>query len=107
MYRLGCCIPSGSFVPQCKDAPATKAEVIAQNCRFTLDCGFDYVESSVGTVMSLTDDEISRLASLDLKIEAANSFIPGKFSIIKGGAELEAYATEAIRKCAHLSGKGE
>ena len=100
MYRLGCCVPSASFAPQIKGAYEVTLDTITENSRFTLDCGFDYVELTVGVIMSLSDEELVTLRERDLKIESANSFIPGKFSIIEGGEELEAYAAEAIRKSA-------
>ena len=89
-------------MPQVAGSAVTTVDALTENCRYILSCGFDYTEVSVGAVMSLSDEEISALASRDLKIEAANSFIPAAFSIIKGGEELEKYVAEAIRKSASL-----
>ena len=100
MYRLGCCIPAASFAPQINGEYEVTVDSVTENSRYTLGCGYDYVELTVGVVMSFSDEELATLRERDLHIESANSFIPGKFSIINGGEELEAYAAEAIRKCA-------
>ncbi len=102
MYRLGCCVSTGSFMPQVDGSAPSNVDTITQNCKYILSCGFDYTELSVSAVVSLSDGEIAALASRDLKIEAANSFIPAQFSIIEGGEELREYVGEAMRKSAAL-----
>ena len=102
MYKLGCCVSAGSFMPQANNSTPSTVDAISDNCKYILSCGFDYTELGVGTVVSLSDEDIATLSSRNLKIEAANSFIPARFSIIKGGEDLEKYVAEAMKKSAAL-----
>ena len=99
--RIGCCVPGGSFMPQEKGREMDALERLLKGSEMILNAGFDYVESSVGAVMALSDDQ-AEAARGRIPLEACNSFIPGAGTVIAGGASLRDYVRSAMRRMAYL-----
>ncbi len=110
--KFGCCIPGSSFVPHIADmqkseeAENNPLRILRNGCLAVVNqIGFDFAEATVGLLMSMTEEELLKAVEENIKIEAANSFIPASMPIIEGGAKLESFAGEAIRRLALLGGK--
>jgi len=85
MYRLGCCIPGGSFMPQgVKEVPRSTAEILKEGFDLAMAGGYDYIEATVGLCLALTDEEAKAAYKNGINIEVMNSFIPPKYPIING-----------------------
>ena len=87
MYRIGCCLPGGSFMPQGeKDVAPAPLDLMIQGYRAVLDAGYDYAEATVGLIMKLSEEELARAAELrakgELQIETCNSFIPASIPLV-------------------------
>ncbi len=86
-YKLSCCIPGASFMPEGKAAVDDRTlDEIRYGTGVIIDAGFDCAEIGVGMVMRLSDADFETLASEKLPIKAANSFIPFHFKIVSDGA---------------------
>lgn len=103
MYRIGCCLPGGSFMPQGEATVTDSYTALRVGAEFVLSCGFDYVESTVGRIMELKEEELQRAVESGLRIEVCNSFIPPELSIMQGAEGLEAFVRESMRRM-HLLG---
>lgn len=94
--KIGCCMPGG--------LAETTFENILEADRLIMEAGFDYVEAGVGTLMSLTIDEVEQLSQLrkegKLHLEACNGFIPADLKIAEGQMlpQLREYVNEAMRR---------
>lgn len=87
MFRIGCCIPGGSFMPQgVGDVGVSSRDILAEGCKIVSGAGFDYAEATVGLVMSLTEKEFDELqtarGSGSFSLEVCNSFIPVSLPIV-------------------------
>ena len=98
MLRIGCCIPGGSFMPQGVGSVENSFDVLKFGAKAVYDCGYDYLEATVGSIMALAPDEIDKLYGEGFKIEVCNSFIPPKYSIMNKSSGLEDYVAEATRR---------
>ncbi len=86
-YKLGCCIPGASFMPE--GVAAVKEDTLAElryGCRSIIDAGFDYAEVGVGMVMKLSDEDFESAVADQMPLLAANSFIPPNLKIVADGA---------------------
>lgn len=107
-YRLGCCVPGASFMPEGEAGIKSNAlDILRRGCETIINAGFDYAEAGVGMLMELTEDELSEAAAEHLPLEAANSFIPPTYGIISGAhadgmPPLNDYVNEAMRRMAML-----
>ena len=73
-------------------------DVLKFGAKAVYDCGYDYLESTVGNIMALESDEIQKLKNEGLKIEVCNSFIPPSFSIMNRSSGLKEFVAEATRR---------
>lgn len=107
-YRCGCCVPGASFMPEGEAGiKANALDILRRGCEVIMNAGFDYAEAGVGMIMELTEDELADAVTEKLPLEAANSFIPPKYSIAAEGAcadasPLRLYVDEAMRRMAAL-----
>ncbi len=107
-YRLGCCIPGASFMPEGEAGIKRSAlELLSDGCEAIIGAGFDYAETGVGMVMSMTEAEMEKAAAAGLPIETANSFIPPEYKIVADGAcevgsPLYEYVDKALSRMAAL-----
>ena len=99
--RIGCCVPGGSFMPQKQGREMDALERLTLGADMILKAGFDYVESAVGMIMALTEEQLQK-ARGRVPLEACNSFIPGQGTVINGGEELKVYVREAMRRMTSL-----
>src|SRR5947209_5076476 len=81
--RFGICCGPGSFVPQAAGEPLSSIPALMETMQ---DAGADYLEFAVGAVMPEGGEAEfeklrSALAPYPLKVEAFNSFIPGRFRL--------------------------
>lgn len=85
MIRLGCCIPGASFMPEgVGEVDRSAYGILSTGCRTIRDIGYDYAEAAVGLLMKMTEEEYKRARDEgEIRIEAANSFIPGHMHISK------------------------
>ncbi len=99
MYRLGCCIPGASFMPQTGGEKAYAYDALTRGCRCILETGFDFAEATVGTLFELSEDELLRARSEGMRIEVCNSFVPPSLPFASTPSkELYAYVAEAMRR---------
>ncbi len=88
MYTLGCCVP-GTFMWDGKLYHGSY-ETLKKENDYALACGFEYIETHLGDVMKLSDEEAAR-AGQELRIRAVNGFLPknlySNFSALKKYAE--------------------
>ena len=109
-YRLGCCIPGGSFMPEgVREVAPTAFNILREGAGIILKNGFGFCECSVGMIMKLTEVELSLLAAAGLPIEVCNSFIPfdPEYRIcsdgsLESGSPLRRYVCEAMRRMSRL-----
>ena len=107
--RIGCCLPGGSFMPQGeKEVPASTFEVLLAGDKAVMEAGYDFSESTLGMILSLTEEEADRLAKAkaegNFHLEACNCFIPGSLPICAGEkrAELRDYVEKAMARMQKL-----
>lgn len=82
-YRIGCCIPGGSFMPQgVGEVDTSTYGILKSGHDVTLQNGFDFAEATVWLIMKLTDEEFAKTISDNLQFKVFNSFIPGTMPII-------------------------
>lgn len=82
-FKLGCCIPGGSFMPQgVGEVDSSTYGILKSGHDVTLQNGFDFAEATVWLIMKLTDDEFDRAVNDKLQFKVFNSFIPGSMPII-------------------------
>ena len=99
MYRLGCCIPGASFMPQTGGEGAYAYDALTRGCRHILDIGFDFAEATVGTLLELSEVELMRAVTEGLSVEVCNSFVPPSLSFSGTKREtLYAYVEKAMRR---------
>ncbi len=102
MYRKGCCIPGGSFMPQGVASVETAFDIMKGGYDTAIKHGYDFAEATVGLIMKLSEEELARAVEAKLQFEVANSFIPPTLPIcetMKNEPEkLEAYVEEAMRR---------
>lgn len=107
-YRIGCCVPGASFMPEGEAGIAADALASLEwGCDAIIGAGFDYAEAGVGVIMGLTEDQLERAVTEKLPIEACNSFIPPTYKIVADGAcdangPLYRYVGESMRRMAAL-----
>ncbi|MDD6799568.1 MAG: sugar phosphate isomerase/epimerase [Firmicutes bacterium] len=96
MYKTGICYGLGNGTD--------RIDTFLRSYETILKAGFDYVESSVPALISLTPSEVARLNSEGVKIEAANGFIPGTFSLFDPAqrSEVNAHVERAAERAAEL-----
>lgn len=104
MIRLGCCIPGASFMPEGEGEPDRSVYgILSAGCRAVRDIGYDYSEAAVGLLMKLTEDEYNRAKDEgEIRIEAANSFIPGHMHIAVLTDELNEFIEQAMERVSGL-----
>ncbi len=102
MYRIGCCIPGGSFMPQGEKSTESAYGVLSAGFRVVLANGFDFAEATVGLLLSLSEAELAQAVADGVKIEVCNSFVPPSLSIMKRDAGLAAHVAEAMRRMSLL-----
>nr|MBQ4319057.1 sugar phosphate isomerase/epimerase [Clostridia bacterium] len=102
MYRKGCCVPGGSFMPQGVASVETAYDIMKGGYDTAMKHGYDFAEATVGLIMKLSAEELDRAVENKLTFEVANSFIPPTLPIcenMKNSPEkLEEYVDEAMRR---------
>jgi len=102
MYRKGCCVAGGSFMPQGVASVETAYDIMKGGYDTAIRHGYDFAEATVGLIMKLTEDELKRAVESGLTFEVANSFIPPTLPICETmktePQKLEAYVDEAMRR---------
>lgn len=109
-YRIGCCVPGASFMPE--GVAGTKNDTLSEllaGAETVKRAGFDYAEVGVGMIMKLSADETTAAADAlsekyggSFRVEACNSFIPPTLKIIGGelkkGSPLYDYVDGAMMR---------
>jgi len=102
MYRIGCCVPGGSFMPQGVASVETAYDIMKGGYDTAMRHGYDFAEATVGLIMKLDADELARAVENKLTFEVANSFIPPTLPICEtmknDPDKLRAYVAEAMRR---------
>ncbi|MBE6612899.1 MAG: sugar phosphate isomerase/epimerase [Ruminococcaceae bacterium] len=102
MFRKGCCVPGGSFMPQGVASVETAYDIMKGGHDTAKSHGYDFAEATVGLIMKLSEEELARAVENRLTFEVANSFIPPTLPIcetMKNAPEkLESYVDEAMRR---------
>ncbi len=107
-YKLGCCIPGASFMPEgVAEVKDNTLYELRYGARVILGAGFDYAEVGVGMIMKLSEDDFLRLCEDDIPLRAANSFIPPELKIVSDGSTdegspLYAYVDKAFYRMSRL-----
>lgn len=103
MYRLGCCIPGASFMPQTGGEKAYAYDTLLKGYDFIIGTGFDFAEATVGTLIELSEDELDRAANSGVRIEVCNSFVPPALPLFGTDCSvLREYVREAMRRMSKL-----
>lgn len=95
MYRLGCNIPGTVFWGSGKIARTNKYEELKKARDYIIDCGFDYVETPLGNVMAMSENDVAKAAD-ELTLRAVNGFLPKK--LYSNYKELVSYAEKAFKR---------
>lgn len=103
MYRIGCCLSGGSFMPQGEAAVAPQPlDRMIMGYRAVKEAGYDYAECTVGFLMELSEEELARAAELrangELQIETCNSFIPPSIPLVGAQADFVPHVKEVYRR---------
>ncbi len=103
MYRIGCCVPGYSFMPEGTGRVSHSSyDILKSGVEITLENGFDYAEATVGLIMSLTDEEVVQASGIR-NLEVCNSFVPPTLPIIKGNSsKLEEHVKESMTRMQKL-----
>lgn len=111
MIKVSCCIP-GKLPPEAGLTATNQYEKLLFGYQYLTSIGFDTVETSVGFVLDLTDEERAKLAqdraSGRFELAACNCLLPSQHSIITdeaGWKALLAYLDDAFPKLAELGVK--
>ncbi len=106
MYRLGCCIPGASFMPEGVGKISRSAfEVLKSGTAVIRQNGYDFAEATVGLIMGLSEEALAQCSNL-FSIEICNSFIPPDYPIITGSgpsAALKDYVRRALQRMDQLN----
>ena len=103
MIRIGTVLPGCRLFPEeGKDNRISTYQSYLEGFALREKLGIDFLESSVGTALSLTDEEAADLAAKGVKIEALNCFIPGTFSIENPTPELEEHVKKTMKRASVL-----
>lgn len=111
MVQIGCCLPGGIFAPE-EGTKNRKYHEIVNTYNFIKNCGFDYVEMSVGTALSLDEDDLSLLKN-DVKngllsFYSTNGFIAEDINVVGENISydrIEEYAERVFSEIAPLGVK--
>ena len=102
MFKKGCCIPGGSFMPQGVASVETAYDIMKGGFDTAIGHGYDFAEATVGLIMKLSPEELDRAVANHLIFDVANSFIPPTLPIChtmkSEPQKLEAYVDEAMRR---------
>lgn len=103
MYKIGCCIPGASFMPQTGGEKAYIYDAFIKGYNFIINTGFDFAEATVGTLTELTEKQIAAAADSGMVIEACNSFVPPSLALFSTkDSILREYVSDVMRKAALL-----
>ena len=103
MYRIGCCIPGASFMPQTGGEKAYAYDALTKGYKYIMDTGFDYAEATVGTLTELSPDELEKAVRSGMKIEVCNSFVPPALAFFETTDDkLREYVGDAMMRMAKL-----
>jgi len=107
-YKLGCCIPGGSFMPEgVGEVDKSTYGILKSGYETALKRGFDFAEATVWLIMKLTDEEFDRAISDGLQFKVFNSFIPGSMPIISTPTEqLREHAETAMYRMSKFGAEG-
>ena len=94
MYRLGCNIPGTVFWGG-KMYRSNRYDDLKKAHDYLMENGFDYVETPLGNVMALSENEVKKAAE-EMTIRATNGFLPKKLYSHYG--ELVSYAEKAFKR---------
>jgi len=111
--KIGTCIPGNSFIPdRTEEEKKLKLLTLIDGYNVSIENGFDFVESSIGFINSLSDGELVQAEKLvkdgKLRVEACNSFIPGELAVsgnIVDFLALEAHVEKAMNRMQILGGE--
>lgn len=91
------------------EIPMSAYDRLTEGCRVMRALGYDAAEATVGLIMALSDEELSRLQEAHnagtFSLDACNSFIPGHLPIVTDEAGTRAlydYVDAAIARMASL-----
>lgn len=112
--RIGFCVAGASFVPQMADKPQDirPVDALKRDIKILEDCGYDFAELTVGSIVNLSDDEFNELLSFsketDIHIDVFNSFIPPHLPLagpLKNENALKIYIDLAFGRMSALEGR--
>lgn len=99
MYKIGCCIPGASFMPQAGGEKAYVYDALIKGYNFIINTGFDFAEATVGTLTELTEKELNAAKDSGIVIEACNSFVPPSHSLFHTeNSVLREYVNDVMRR---------
>lgn len=99
MYKIGCCIPGASFMPQAGGEKAYVYDALVKGYNFIINTGFDFAEATVGTLTELTEKELNDAKDSGIVIEACNSFVPPSHSLFHTeNSVLKEYVNDVMRR---------
>lgn len=103
MYRIGCCIPGASFMPQTGGEKAYAFDLLEKGHNHILNTGFDFAEATVGTLNELSEKEIETAADSGMVIEVCNSFVPPSLPLFgTDDAVLREHVSNSMKRMAKL-----
>ncbi len=98
MYRLGCNIP-GTIFWDGKIYRSNKYADLKRANDYLLDSGFDFVETPLGNVMAMSENDVAKGAD-ELTLRSVNGFLPKK--LYGHEKELTEYAKKAFQRMKKL-----
>lgn len=108
MIKVSCCIP-GALPPEAGLVAANQYEKLLFGYQYLTSIGFDTVETSVGFVLDLTDEERARLRADReagrFELNVCNCLLPSGYSIITdeaGWNSLFEYLEDAFAKLSEI-----
>ena len=102
-YRLGCCIPGASFMPQTGGEGARALDSLRAGYRRITGLGYDFAEATVGTLTALDGQELEQARGEGMRFEVCNSFVPPAYAFaVTADDALYEFAKNAMRIMADM-----
>ena len=102
--QIGCSLPAGTFMPEYTrtEKDISGLDNLLYGARVAQEIGYDYIEASMGAVLALSEDELTRLAGMvragSIRLHACNSFVPPSIPICTSSEQkLEQFVCTSMR----------
>lgn len=104
--RHGCCVPPRRFLPKAADGgELSDYQTLKVSKELLLSMGYDFIETHMNSVMSLTEKELACAKDEGLTVNSYNCFFPGTLRITDLSDEIFGRADEALRRASLLGGR--